>query len=67
MSVKYTDVFAVHRGISLSTPEDVQFTGGYHGYTGGYPEYTGDTMMSARDIMSTQWDVQSTGVSKPIQ
>ena len=47
MSVQYTWGYSVHWGISLSTPEDVQYTGGFMStpggvqYSGGYHEYSG--------------------------
>ena len=54
MSVQYTGEYSVHWGIllstvedTMSTPGDVQYTGGYHEYTrayqdecGGYHEYS---------------------------
>ena len=46
MSVQYTWGYSVHWGISLSTPEDVQYTGGFMSTPGVFSTVE-DTMSTA--------------------
>ena len=53
MSVQYTGKYSVHRGLSLSTPEDT-------GTVGDTMSTVGDIMSTVGDIMSTVGDIMST-------